>query len=146
MPSVSAEQQSEKIYVGVCFRLTKKDLALSAVRADVNEDNSCRPLTHRCSCRCTVTVLQRTQNLFFTHIREIIFPDQIKILDLPEQVSWNGNCSRITRDNCTRSHPVQPTERLIIVATIQSQSRHKCWRPCSQHLFALDYRFSRYHL
>jgi hypothetical protein len=140
------KQRPEKIYVGRLLRLTKKDLALSAVGVDVNKKSSCQPSTSASLPMPSHVYSNSTpeDSNSFTYIREIIVPRLSPYLDLPGKVSLEWKFVKELRDQAIAQGRI-PSGRQKDWILILPQTKEKSKLPASHAsaLLLFDYRFSR---
>jgi hypothetical protein len=139
------KQRPEKIYEGRLLRLTKRDLAISSVSVDVNEENLCRRSASTPSPSHNSSSPEDSNS--FTYIREIIVPRLSPYLDLPEKVSLDWKFVKEIRDQTMAQVRVpsgrQEDWKLIGNETKEKEKSSQVPAPHASALLLFDYRFSR---
>jgi hypothetical protein len=135
------------IYVGRLLRLTKKDLALSAVGIHVNEEDSSRPSTSASLPMHGSSNSTPEASNSFNYIREMIVPRLSPYLDLPEKVSLEWTFVKELRDQTLAQGRI-PFGRhkdwiLILPQTKEKEKSLQVPSPYASALLLFDYRFSR---
>jgi hypothetical protein len=142
------KQRPEKIYHGRLLRLTKKDLALSAV-VYMSEENSCRTTT---SAPLSLPLPMQGSSTpedsnSLNYIRKIIVPRLSPYLDLPENVSLEWNFVKELRDQTLAQGRIPSSRQedwvLILPQTKEKSKSPQVPAPKASALLLFDYRFSR---